>query len=89
MDVAEFFILRGFRREGIGRAAFRQITRMFPGPWVVKVLDEYEDALEFWERVIQEVVEGEIKKEWKHDGERAWIVFRFDVSEPVNPNLSN
>jgi predicted acetyltransferase len=77
MDVAEFFVLRGHRRKGIGREAFQQILDMFPGPWVVRVQDGIPGALAFWDRVISKAADGRIARAEIADGDRDWIVFRF------------
>lgn len=51
-DMAEFFILRGFRRRGIGRIAAHQLWQRHPGPWQVRVMDANAGACRFWERAI-------------------------------------
>ncbi len=80
MDVAEFFELRGQRRKGIGRQAFRQLVNMFPGPWVVRVQDGVPSALGFWDQVISEAADGRVSREVIGDGERDRIVFRFSAN---------
>jgi len=84
MDVAEFFVMRGQRRQGVGRGGFKQIARNFPGPWVVKVQNGISSALAFWDQVISENADGRIQKEKVRDGEQDWIVFRFDASLPTS-----
>ena len=39
-DVAEFFVLRGYRRHGLGARVAHEIWRMFQGPWEVRVADK-------------------------------------------------
>ncbi len=77
MDVAEFFVLRGLRRRGVGRAAFQELVRQFPGPWTVRVQSGLESALAFWERVIADVAGGSIDQTSIRDGDRSWTIFRF------------
>ena len=77
MDVAEFFVLQTLRRQGLGRAAFGEIVRMFPGTWIVRVVDGYEAALAFWRRAIQSVAASGFDSEAIDDGQRKWIVFSF------------
>ena len=38
MDMAEFFVLRRWRRRGIGRTAAHALFQHFPGRWEVRVL---------------------------------------------------
>ena len=88
MDVAEFFVMRGQRRQGVGREGFKQIARIFPGPWVVRVQNGISSALAFWDQVISETADGRIEKEEVSDGEQDWIVFRFEVSRPTSNEVS-
>jgi len=77
MDVAEFFVIRNQRLKGTGRTAFKEIVRMFPGPWIVRVVDGYEKALAFWRRAIPSVATSGFDSEAIDDGQRKWIVFSF------------
>jgi predicted acetyltransferase len=51
-DIAEFFILRAYRRLGIGTQVAHAVWRRFPGPWTVRVTQSNHAALPFWERAI-------------------------------------
>jgi predicted acetyltransferase len=82
MDVAEFFVLRSHRLKGVGQAAFEEIVRKFPGPWIARVQDEYHAALAFWRRVIPAVASSEFGSEVIDDGRRKWIVLKFEFSDP-------
>lgn len=53
-DMAEFFIVRGFRRPGLGMKAAHEIWRRFPGKWEVRVIDRNLRAKKFWARAINE-----------------------------------
>lgn len=78
-DVAEFFVVRGFRRLGVGTAAAREIWRMFPGRWEVRVSDRNRKAKEFWRRAIEEFL-GDAVEPAPHDKDgRLWHVFSFDA----------
>jgi predicted acetyltransferase len=37
-DMSEFFVLRGYRRRGIGMLAAQKVWRRFPGIWEVRVM---------------------------------------------------
>jgi predicted acetyltransferase len=39
-DVAEFFVLRRYRRAGVGRQAAELLWKGFPGRWIVRVFEE-------------------------------------------------
>jgi predicted acetyltransferase len=50
MDVAEFFVVRGARRRGIGSEVVRELFRVFPGRWEARVRPGNAQALAFWPR---------------------------------------
>jgi predicted acetyltransferase len=50
--MAEFFVLRKFRRRGVGRAAAYALFERFPGPWWVAEHIRNEPAQAFWRSVI-------------------------------------
>lgn len=53
MDVAEFFVLRGARRSGVGTRAAHAVFRLFPRAWEVRVRRTNSAALSFWTRAIE------------------------------------
>ena len=53
MDVAEFFVVRGARRQGVGCGAARSLLRAFPGPWEVRVRENNVAARQFWLRALE------------------------------------
>lgn len=52
--IDEFFLLRKFRRQGIGASAARQLFEAFAGKWRVEVLAANSPARRFWEAVISD-----------------------------------
>ncbi|MDP2671934.1 MAG: GNAT family N-acetyltransferase [Candidatus Daviesbacteria bacterium] len=60
--IAEFFILKKYRRGGIGSTAAKQIFDMFPGKWEVTQTNQNKDAQEFWKKVINEYTNGNYKE---------------------------
>jgi len=82
-DMAEFFVIRGARRRGIGYSAAVQTWERFPGPWEVRVMTTNEPALQFWKRAISRF-KGETTEPvlvTKAD-ETRWI-FLFDSRSPT------
>ena len=55
-DVAEFFVMRRYRRHGIGDRAARWLFDWFRGRWEVRQKAENEAATAFWRRVIDSVL---------------------------------
>lgn len=51
-DMAEFFIMKKYRRRGIGRQGATEMFKRFPGPWQVRQLLTNPAARSFWRAVI-------------------------------------
>ncbi len=51
-DMAEFFVLRGYRRRGIGTQIAHQVWKRFPGMWEVRVMQSNVAGCDFWARAI-------------------------------------
>lgn len=51
-DMSEFFVLRKYRRQGIGRSAAAQLFERFPGPWKVRQQKTNPAATAFWRLAI-------------------------------------
>lgn len=77
-DLAEFFVVRGVRRQGIGRAAAHELFHSLPGKWEVRVAEFNIAAQHFWRNAIEKYAEGRYRFEpWtRGDGSR-WTVFSF------------
>jgi predicted acetyltransferase len=76
-DIAEFFILRGFRGHGVGKEALRQIYRTFPGPWQVRVMVANRAACQFWKNAIAQMVGNAVEPTQKFHSGQMWYVFSF------------
>jgi len=80
MDVAEFFVLRGSRRNGIGRSAAHALFRRFPGAWEVRVRPTNVAAREFWSRAVESWLgQGVPSSAISIDGVD-WELLRFSTS---------
>lgn len=82
-DMAEFFVVRRYRRRGVGERAAADIFARFPGRWEVRQRPQNTAATAFWRRVIGRCT-GERFIDEQRDGER-WRgpVQRFDVRPPA------
>jgi predicted acetyltransferase len=77
-DVAEFFIVRGFRRLGLGMKVAQEIWKKFPGRWEVRVADRNHKAKAFWARAVGEFLGKAVAPmPLDKDGKR-WHVFSFE-----------
>ena len=58
-DLAEFFILRPYRRRGYGSTLALSVWRCHPGTWKVRVLQTNKAAYLFWKQVIGKFTAGD------------------------------
>ena len=68
-SVAEFFILKKYRRAGIGKAAARQLFTLYKGDWQVHQRENNIPAQEFWRNIINEYTNGQFSERFE-DGRR-------------------
>ena len=57
-SISEFFIMRKYRRQGVGLKAAHAIFDRFPGKWEVQEIDCNEPAHRFWIKVIDSYTNG-------------------------------
>jgi predicted acetyltransferase len=60
-SIAEFFIMKKYRKEGIGKAVAKQIFNLHRGQWEVYQLESNYPAQIFWNKVIDEFTKGKFK----------------------------
>lgn len=77
LDVAEFFVLRGYRRSGVGRQAAMALWDSVPGHWVVRVSEGNRAGLPFWSEVIRSYTSGDFVETVRPGSPQSWRVFRF------------
>jgi predicted acetyltransferase len=51
-DLAEFFVMRKYRRRGVGSMLARDLFARFPGAWQVRQMTSNPSATAFWHRAI-------------------------------------
>jgi predicted acetyltransferase len=76
-NMGEFFVMRPFRRDGVGARAAIDLIEMHPGQWEIAVSARNPPALAFWPRVAGKVA-GENVETLEGDG-KAWTgpILRF------------
>lgn len=77
-DMAEFFIVRGYRRAGIGVKAAHEIWKQFPGKWEVRVMERNQKAKAFWARAVREFLGRTINPSPFLKSDERWYVFSFE-----------
>jgi predicted acetyltransferase len=72
--LGDFFILRKYRRNGIGRTASRMLFKQLPGTWELAVIHYNAPGLLFWRKALT-AVPGSNVDELVGDGERwkGWV----------------
>jgi predicted acetyltransferase len=76
-DVHEFFIMRKFRRHGVGRSMATFLWNEHPGEWLVRVLEANAPAITFWRGEIATYSLGSYREEQHIVNGRPWKFFRF------------
>ena len=77
-DMAEFFVLRGYRRRGVGTRVAHEVWKRFPGPWEVRVMESNVPAQEFWARAIATFTGEAIKAARVEKDGKCWTLFSFE-----------
>jgi predicted acetyltransferase len=86
LDVAEFFVVRRYRRCGVGRQAAIALWNRFPERWIVRVSDEYHDGCLFWMSVVADYTNGDFIETRRSDEQRVWRVFEFVSRRQSRPD---
>jgi predicted acetyltransferase len=76
-DVGEFFITRGYRRQGVGMKVAHEMWTRFSGPWEVRVMRSNHAAVNFWRRAIAAFSGREIHPVFVEKSGKSWLVFSF------------
>ena len=76
-DIDEFFVIRRFRRSGIGQGMATFLWNERPGEWLVRVLEANVPAVPFWRTSISNYTGGSYNEEARIVKGRPWRFFRF------------
>jgi predicted acetyltransferase len=79
-DMAEFFVLRRWRRQGVGREAFRLLLARFPGQWAVRPFPGYAPGEQFWQQVCGELAAGPVQLRSFHRQGKTFPMYAFAAS---------
>jgi predicted acetyltransferase len=77
-DMAEFFILRGYRKRGIGTQVAHRVWKQFPGRWEVRVMESNLLALHFWVNAISKFTGETVRPTRIERGTECWRLFSFE-----------
>ena len=66
--MAEFFVMRKYRRQGVGRTAACAVFDRFTGAWEIRQRQDNLDATAFWRRTIAGYTGGQYREVQWNDG---------------------
>jgi predicted acetyltransferase len=79
-EIAEFFVLRRYRRRGVGTRAARALFARFPGRWELAVLVWNVGAQKFWRELAARcALDGVVESRGRHDDLR-FVVLHFTTA---------
>ena len=76
-DVAEFFIMKKYRRRNIGSQVALDLWKRFKGPWQIRVLPENKRAYLFWSNTVNQFTWKEIIPIEVESNNTSWLVYYF------------
>lgn len=77
-SIAEFFIMRKYRRKGVGKTVAFSIFDKFRGVWETFQLDNNIPAQHFWRKVISEYTNGQYTETFLENESALGPVQQFD-----------
>jgi predicted acetyltransferase len=78
LDVAEFFVVRQYRRSGVGRHAALLLWDRLPGKWIVRVLEGNRGAVAFWRDAVAAFTGEAFTESALRDAPNDWRIFSFE-----------
>ncbi|MFM2486437.1 GNAT family N-acetyltransferase [Celerinatantimonas yamalensis] len=77
-DIEQFFVLRKFKGNGVGKKALSLVVGKHPGTWQIRVLKENKAALKFWEAALTAIVGAKFEITLDIDIDLQMHFLRFD-----------
>jgi len=77
-SLTEFFILRKYRRQGVGRTVAKRIFDELPGKWEIRVIAANVPAQSFWRSVVSDYSEGQFDERELANDDWTGPVFWFE-----------
>jgi predicted acetyltransferase len=66
-SIAEFFVMKKYRKQGVGKKVAFQMFNLFPGVWEVAEIEENRPAQAFWRKIIHAFTQGDFEEIYKED----------------------
>ncbi|MCB0115130.1 MAG: GNAT family N-acetyltransferase [Caldilineaceae bacterium] len=77
-SICEFFVMRKYRRKGVGSVMAKDVFARFPAKWEVRVVEKNTPAQAFWRGVIAEYTQGNFHEQHFHDDDWHGPILHFD-----------
>lgn len=77
-SITEFFVMRKYRRHGVGRQVAVEVFKRLPARWEVRVMQTNVPAQVFWRKVIADYTHGAYQEETFENDDWTGPVFYFD-----------
>lgn len=81
-EISEFFVLRKYRRHGVGTRAALDVLARFPGRWELAELTWNTPAQRFWRRIIRRVAVGGYTEARRRHRDLVNVVQHFETAPP-------
>ena len=76
-SIAEFFILRYFRKKGIGFQAAKKIIEKFPGKWEISQTEKNVNAQKFWLKFVRSLKGQDFEKVVLNESGKVVLAFDY------------
>lgn len=87
-SIEEFFVLRKYRRQGVGAQAAKAVLDAFPGSkWEIGQHGRNEASQKFWEKVVSEAVGDKFEKTIYTDRGEECVAITFDTVRPPRAEI--
>lgn len=77
--IVEFFVVRKYRRQGVGKLAVQAIMNANPGFWEIRVLEKNLDARRFWTGLLDKLCPAKYSEALLNDERWQGPVFSVDT----------
>jgi predicted acetyltransferase len=88
-SITEFFIVRKYRRQGVGKFVATAVFNQFPAKWEVRVITENVPAQKFWRQIIAEYTSNQFEETNLDDDDWQGTVFCFDNGRTATNHPEN
>ncbi len=56
IDIDQYYVVKTFRRQGVGIKSLTMLVKMHPGNWLIRVLKPNDGAFKFWVNAVESCI---------------------------------